>query len=180
MTLVLPTIVLLLLLHIAALDQRQPQKTGVTRTATQRVPLVNSSRSRSADDPFSVNSREHEIVKGSRPCRCERGVPRRGRVRCFCPGLPFASLLKSNNCLLFTRLTSARRCAQGCVQQTQRCKMLRALDRFDAKHTYICFNKTCCTKQWRYFKFRCKKWQQSQVKNQVFLARSPKILVWLL
>lgn len=110
-TLVLPTIVLLL--HIAALDQRQPQKTGVTRTATQRVPLVNSSRNRSADEPFSVNSREHEIVKVSRPCRFERGVPRRGQVRCFCPGLPFASLLKSNNCLLFTRLTSARRCALG-------------------------------------------------------------------
>lgn len=120
-TLVLPTIVLLLLLHIAAFDQRQPQKTGVTRTATQRVPLVNSSRNRSAKEPFSVNSREHAIVKASRPCRFERGVPRRGQVRCFCPGLPFASLLKSNNCLLFTRLTSARRCAQGCVQQTQRC-----------------------------------------------------------
>lgn len=93
----------------------------------QRVPLVNSSRNRSADEPFSVNSCEHGIVKVSRPCRFERGVPRRGQVRCFCPGLPFASLLKSNNCLLFTRLTSARRCAQGCVQQIQRCKALRAL-----------------------------------------------------
>lgn len=130
-TLVLPTMVLLL--HIAALDQRQPQKTGVTRTATQRVPLVNSSRNRSADEPFSVKSREREIGTVSRPCRFERGVPRRGQVRCFCPGLPFASLLKSNNCLLFTRLTSARRCAQGRVQQIQRCKTLQALDRFDAK-----------------------------------------------
>lgn len=39
---------------------------------------------------------------------------------CFCPALPIASLLKSNNCLLFTRLTSARRNPQGYVQHAQR------------------------------------------------------------
>lgn len=127
-TLVLPTMELLL--HITALDQRQPQKSRRHTNCTERVSLVIiSSRNRSTDKPVSVNRCEYRISRPYPDRVVLKASPYRGQVRCtcFCLGLPFASLLKSNNCLLFTRLTSARCCVPGCVQHMHRSKMLQIL-----------------------------------------------------
>lgn len=106
------------------LDPAAATKNRRHTNCIQRVPLLNMSpRSRSTDEPVSVSGSWRQLLNVSRPCRFLRVSPCRGRGRCtcFCLGLPFASLLKSNNCLLFTRLTSSRRRRQGCVQDTRCC-----------------------------------------------------------
>lgn len=90
-------------------------------TSNEHVSAANvSAENRSVDKPAGPNRVNCDTRKISRPQRSRRCPPYPGEVRwtCFCLARPFASLLKSNNCLLFTRLTSARRYTQGCVQQT--------------------------------------------------------------
>lgn len=86
-TLVLP--IFKLLLHITALDQRQPQKNRRHTNCTERVSLVNiSSRYRSTDKPARVDRCEYRMLKVSRPC-CFVGVslPRTSTLYQFLSGV---------------------------------------------------------------------------------------------